>query len=118
MKVNFVTISRARMEESLAFYTGILGFKKVRDFPAGPGRRIVFLEDGPTQIELISDAACTDRANGDISIGFRVENVEELAAELRAKGVTIAQGPTTFQSGVTMMRILDPNGVELGFVQE
>jgi predicted enzyme related to lactoylglutathione lyase len=118
MQVNFVTIFKARMEESIAFYTKALGFKIARDFAAGPGRRIVFLEDGPTQIELIADAGAEDRANGDISIGFHVDDIEALAAMLRSKGVAIAEGPAAYPTGVKMMRVLDPNGVALGFVQE
>ncbi|MDA8425807.1 MAG: VOC family protein [Treponema sp.] len=118
MRVNFVTIYKARMEESIAFYTQILGFKIARDFAAGPGRRIVFLEDGPTQIELIADAGVVERANGDISIGFHVDDIESVASLLRSKGAAIAEGPTAFPTGVKLMRVLDPNGVALGFVQE
>ncbi|MGO8692845.1 MAG: VOC family protein [Rectinemataceae bacterium] len=117
MHVNFITIQKARMEESIVFYTKALGFKIVRDFPAGPGRRIVFLEDGPTQIELVSDGTA-GRANGDISIGFHVESVDAVAKMLMSKGVAIAEGPSSLPNGVKLMHVLDPNGVTLGFVQE
>lgn len=119
MKVNFVTILKARMEESIRFYTEVMGFEVARDFAAAPGRRIVFLADGPgTMIELIEDEGVTERASGDISIGFHVDDIEATERLMRENGVEITAGPYSVPSGVKLMSVLDPNGVTLGFVQE
>jgi lactoylglutathione lyase len=119
MKVDFVTIHGVAMAESINFYTEVLGFSVARDFQAGPGRRIAFLSDGPgTQIELISDAAGSPRAKGRVTLGFHVKDVSEIEEFMRKKGVPILRGPETLPSGVRMMWIEDPNGVELAFVQQ
>ena len=82
MKINLVTILNARMEESIRFYTEVMGFEVARDFAAAPGRRIVFLADGPgTMIELIADEGVTERASGDISIGFHVDDIEAITLQ-------------------------------------
>lgn len=41
------------MEESLEFYTEIVGLNLNKRFKAGPGTEIAFLGDGETKVELI-----------------------------------------------------------------
>ena len=102
------------IERSIDFYQNTLGFEKVTEFER-PERHIVFLKicDGQT-VELFSGG--TEKREIDMStIGFAhfcliVDGIVELAARLKAAGVTLLSEPTVREDGSGSFNFLDPDG--------
>ena len=114
----WTTISVKNMEESLKFYQEIVGLPLDRRFGAGPGMEIVFLGDGETKVELISNDKIENvNLGADISLGFNVKSVEEKIAFLAEKGISIHSGPFSPNPHVKYFFILDPNGLKIQFVE-
>lgn len=118
MKFCWTTIMVNNMEESLEFYQEIVGLKIDRRFPAGPGSEIVFLGDGETKVELISNEANKNVSIGkDISLGFEVKSVDEKIEFVKSKGITVNGGPFQPNPHVKFFYVQDPNGLKIQFVE-
>ncbi len=119
MKLEYVTIHTADLPASIAFYEGVLGFRLVRRFSPRPGMELAFLGDGAGgQVEFVAGGEGPAFGGQGISLGFEVADIEATAAMLRAKGAAIIMGPVTMPNGLRMLRARDPNGLELGFIQD
>jgi lactoylglutathione lyase len=125
MKIDFVTVQTADLALSIAFWEKVMGFSVTRRFSPRPGMEIAFLADGEgCQIEFIQGGETGAPGTGPafsasgFSLGFHVGDIEATAADLRAKGAKILSGPVRMPNGLGMLRASDPNGLELGFVQE
>jgi lactoylglutathione lyase len=103
----------------VAFWEKVLGFRVERRFSPRPGMEIAFLADGSGgRVEFIEEADKPAYSGSGISVGFRVPDAAQAAAFLAAQGVEIAYGPIAMPSGVKLLGARDPNGLELGFVEE
>ena len=119
MEIQFVTIRTADLNGSIAFWEKVLGFTVARRFSPRPGMEIAFLGDGSGgQIEFISGGDEPVFSGKGISIGFHVEDMEKTVRMLADKGVPIVYGPLKMPNGVRLLGARDPNGLDLGFVQE
>lgn len=119
MKFNHVTLSVADLDASLKFYQDIVGLEVQRRFPAGPGREIVFLSSGATQVELIGGA----RHDGDepgkgLSMGFVAGSLEEIIDLLREKGYVTDGNIISPQPNVRFFFAKDPDGYNIQFIAE
>jgi lactoylglutathione lyase len=119
MKMEYVTVRTKDLPGSIAFYEKILGFKVSRRFSPRPGMEIAFLSDGSGgQVEFIQGDGEPAFSGKGISLGFRVEDIEKTAGTLKREGVEIVLGPLTMPNGVRLLGARDPNGLDLGFMQE
>ena len=115
MKMRHVTISTAKLQESVNFYEGICGLTVQRRMD-NPGHTIVFLAngEGETAIELIESPDAPFKGAG-ISIGFQVDDVTAYHKALEEKGFC----PTPIFSPnphVKFFFVEDPNGLEIQFI--
>lgn len=120
IKMTFLwtTIMVRNMEESLKFYQEIVGLPLSRRAGAGPGMEIAFLGEGETKVELIRNEKIEDVNIGpDISIGFKVDSLDEKIAFLEGKGVKLHSGPFAPNPQTKFFFILDPNGLKIQFVE-
>jgi lactoylglutathione lyase len=118
MKYCWTTVNVTDMQKSLAFYEGLLGLKPTRRVQPGPGRDIVFLGEGETQVELICDASNPSPSFGrDISMGFVVDSLESFSGILKKHGITVHSGPFQPNPSIRFMYILDPDGVKIQLVE-
>ncbi|NLI90216.1 MAG: VOC family protein [Epulopiscium sp.] len=118
MKFCWSTLTVNDMEESLKFYQEIVGLKINRRFNAGSGVEIVFLGDGETQIELMTNTKDTKVNIGeDIAWGFEVESLDEMLALVKEKGINIHSGPVQPSPQIRFFNVLDPNGLSIQFVE-
>ncbi len=117
--MNFVwsTLRVKNFEESLKFYTEILGLKVKRRFQGGPGTEIAFLGDGGTEIELICNGENDINVGSDISWGFEVKSLDETIAMVKEKGINIDEGPIQPNPHVKFIFIKDPNGMRIQLVE-
>ncbi|MPN46473.1 hypothetical protein SDC9_194059 [bioreactor metagenome] len=113
----WTTITVKNMEESLRFYQEIVGLPLSRR-AGGPGMEIIFLGEGETKVELIYNEKTTDVNVGpDISLGFKVDSLDEKIAFLEGRGVKIHSGPFVPNPQTKFFFILDPNGLKIQFVE-
>jgi len=106
------------MDESLNFYSEIVGFKPDRRFNVGSDTEIAFLGDGETKVELICKAGKDNINVGkDISWGFEVDSLDEFMEFLKEKGVVIHSGPFQPNPKTRFFYVTDPNGLKIQFVE-
>lgn len=120
MSYLWTTIKVKDLEESIDFYENIVGLEVQRRFEAGPDREIAFLAAAAdqTEIELISDQNKEEiNIGADISLGFKVDSVEEKVKFLKEKGIEIHSGPISPNPQIEFFYVLDPDGVKIQFVE-
>jgi glyoxylase I family protein len=142
--IDHINIVVADLARSVAFYTEVLGFRKTTDVVMegdwieeiiglkGVKGLVAFVElpGGGPRIELLQYVAPAggalpenSRANtrGLRHVAFRVDNIGEMAARLRAAGVTMFSDPVKVPQGVvkfaagdkSLCYFLDPDGTIL-----
>ncbi len=118
MSFCWTTINVKDMDESLKFYEEIVGLKLNQRFEAGPGMELAFLGEGETQLELIYDKNKEDLNYSDnISLGFRVDSLEEKIDFIKEKDLKLNSGPFQPNPSIRFFFILDPNGLQIQFVE-
>lgn len=118
MKFCWSTLLVKNLEESLKFYTEIVGLNVSRRFKAGAGVEIAFVGDGKTKIELLYNEASKEASFGDgISLGFEVKSVDEMMAFVKEKSIEIQGGPFQPNPHTRFFYVLDPNGLRIQFVE-
>lgn len=118
MNFCWCTISVHDLEESLTFYTDIVGLTIERRFASSPGVEIAFLGDMATKVELICDKNQTEKGSMDgVSLGFEVKSLDEKMAFVKEKGLLIDSGPIQPNPHVKFFFVKDPNGLKIQFVE-
>lgn len=121
MKFLWITIYVKNMDESVAFYSDMLGLKTLNRFPAGPGTQIAFMGNGTdneTLIELMADSSKDSVHYSEfISVGFAVDSVDTMLNTVKDNGICVHSGPFDTPS-YKFFGILDPNGLHLQFFQK
>ncbi len=119
MSFCWVTIHVKDMNKSLEFYKELVGLKVKQKFEAGPDMEIAFLGEGETQVELIYDKTDNNANFGEnISLGFKVESVDEKMKFIKEKGLEVHSGPFKPNPQTTFFFVLDPNGLKIQFVED
>lgn len=115
--VHHVAVVTANFAEMKRFYTEVLGLEVVGKFA---GKDIIFLKTGPITIELVSrDTHVAGTSGGWDHFAFEVEDIDAVAAELKAKGVVFHIEPFNFPdpAAVRIGFFKDPDGNNLELVQ-
>lgn len=102
------------LEESIKFYTDVMGFEIDSQYDLGPAGAITLLKgEGETMVEIIQNPV---NEPGLFSMGMDVENLDTTLEELKAKGAKVTMEPTPITVG-TLAFIEDPNGVRIALIQ-
>ncbi len=121
MKYLWTTVHVKNMDESILFYSDILGLKLMQRFPAGPGIEIAFLGNGTddeTLVELYHNGSDTVVNFGEfISLGFAVTSVDEILNTVKNKSIPLLNGPNETQK-FKWFTVKDPNGLNIQFFQQ
>ncbi|HVP19986.1 MAG TPA: VOC family protein [Spirochaetia bacterium] len=123
--IDHVSINVKDFDASVAFYGGVLGFRRLQTVPMA-GFSITYFEiPGGGRMELFDYKGGSTTARREESevglrhLAFTVEDVEAAEKALREKGVTIVLPTTDLPSlGAKVMLFLDPNGVTLEVCQK
>ena len=122
MKFLWTSIHVKNLEESIAFYTDLVGLHVTNRFPAGPDMEIAFLGNGTdneTLVEFLADSNTSNVTYGDdISIGFAVDSVDTMLDTVKQKNIPVHAGPIETPSGSRFFTIKDPNGLTVQFFQQ
>lgn len=121
-RIDHVEIVTDRPDETVAFYTGVLGFRvKATDHierPGGSALDLVYLDLGGTVVELLSwpgvplDPAPQKEHLGYRMIALEVDDMEKTVAELKKKGIECVWGPVV-RPTYARAEIEDPNGYHI-----
>ncbi len=124
MKVTKLLHTRMRvsdMDETIKFYTDVLGLQVVERKTSPRGSHLAFLAV-PNSEELIE--LCSFPASGDVRVqedlvhlAFQVDDLDETIRALGAKQVTITDGPTRTSSGNRFIFIDAPDGYEIELIE-
>jgi lactoylglutathione lyase len=102
------------MDESIKFYTEVMGLEIDSKHNPQPGVTITLLKgEGDTMIELIKN---TENKTGLFSVGMDVEDINTTVKELKSKGAKITMEPIPITVG-TLAFLEDPNGVKIALIQ-
>jgi catechol 2,3-dioxygenase-like lactoylglutathione lyase family enzyme len=113
----FLTIPTKRLEESLTFYTTILGFTLTRRLDRPGGVVLAFLSRDEFIIEFVLNPNIPAGEVGTFApiLSFHVSNLTEILATLSEVGIQPPQ-PNERPGGVTILGFKDPNGVPIHFI--
>ena len=114
MKIKYNTFIVRDMEESIKFYTEVMGFEVDSEHNPYPGAKIVLLKgEGETMIELIQN---NENEPGLFCIGMDVDDMNTKLEELKSKGAKVTMEPIPITVG-TLAFIEDPNGARIALIQ-
>jgi lactoylglutathione lyase len=110
------------LEQTVRFYTEILGLEEVRRHKSPRGSELVFLRT-PNSDELIE--ICSFPASGPVQVqadlthlAFEVDSLEEFGRHLAAHGLKFSDGPTLKENGSGFAFIDAPEGYEIELMQK
>jgi lactoylglutathione lyase len=122
MKFLWTTIYVQNLDESIAFYTKLVGLRVMNRFPAGPGMEIAFMGNGITNETLVELLADSNKSavnyNEFISLGFAVDSVDAMLETVKSHNIPVHAGPFETPGGERFFFIKDPNGLNVQFFQQ
>ena len=124
MKVIKLLHTRMRvsdMEQTIQFYTEVLGLEVLERKVSPRGSHLAFLKV-PNSEELIELTSFPPsgpvKVQEDlVHLAFQVESLDDTLASLNAKGVKVTDGPTTSSSGSRFIFIDAPDGYEIELIE-
>ncbi|MDP3090022.1 MAG: VOC family protein [Nitrospira sp.] len=124
MRVTKLLHTRMRvsdMEQTIAFYTGVLGLEVIERKTSPRGSHLAFLKV-PNSDELIELTSFPPsgpvKVQEDlVHLAFQVDSLDDTIASLTAKGVKITDGPTQTSSGSRFLFIDAPDGYEIELIE-
>jgi lactoylglutathione lyase len=124
MRVTKLLHTRMRvsdMEQTIAFYTNVLGLEVLERKVSPRGSHLAFLKV-PNSEELIELTSFPPsgpvKVQEDlVHLAFQVESLDDTIASLHAKGVKVTDGPTQTSSGSRFIFIDAPDGYEIELIE-
>jgi lactoylglutathione lyase len=124
MRVKKLLHTRMRvsdMEQTIAFYTNVLGLEVLERKVSPRGSHLAFLKV-PNSEELIELTSFPPsgpvKVQEDlVHLAFQVESLDDTIASLNAKGVKVTDGPTQTSSGSRFIFIDAPDGYEVELIE-
>jgi len=124
MKVTKLLHTRMRisdMEQTIQFYTSVLGLEVIERKTSPRGSHLAFLKV-PNSDELIELTSFPPsgpvKVQEDlVHLAFQVESLDATIASLTAKGIKITDGPTQTASGSRFLFIDAPDGYEIELIE-
>jgi len=115
-----VVIRTNDIKKSIDFYEKIMGFAFDGMISAAPGKQIAFLSDQESgaKLELLYNERGEVCHSCSVSLTFIVDQIGSAEKHLISNKVRILSSPKTIKDGKKIMTAVDPNGVELDFIEE
>ena len=124
MKVKKLLHTRMRvsdMEQTINFYTSVLGLEVVERKVSPRGSHLAFLKvpNSDELIELTSfpPSGPVNVQEDLVHLAFQVDNLDDTIASLNAQGVKVTDGPTQSSSGSRFIFIDAPDGYEVELIE-
>jgi lactoylglutathione lyase len=124
MKVKKLLHTRMRvsdMEQTIQFYTDVLGLEVLERKVSPRGSHLAFLKvpNSEELIELTSfpPSGPVTVQEDLVHLAFQVDNLDDTIDSLNAQGVKITDGPTQSSSGSRFIFIDAPDGYEIELIE-
>jgi lactoylglutathione lyase len=124
MKVKKLLHTRMRvsdMEQTIQFYTDVLGLEVLERKVSPRGSHLAFLKvpNSEELIELTSfpPSGPVTVQEDLVHLAFQVDNLDDTIYSLNAQGVKITDGPTHSSSGSRFIFIDAPDGYEIELIE-
>lgn len=126
LKVDHIGIAVNNLEETLKFYTDILGLEcQGTEVVEEQKVRVAFLPVGDTEVELLESTdpegpiARFIEKNGEgvQHIAFRVDNIEEAIAHMQEKGLKMIDEKPRYGAGGAKIAFVHPKGTNRVLVE-
>lgn len=124
MKVKKLLHTRMRvsdMDQTIAFYTRVLGLEVLERKVSPRGSQLAFLKvpNSEELIELTSfpPSGPVQVQEDLVHLAFQVESLDDTIASLNAKDVKVTDGPTKTSSGSRFIFIDAPDGYEIELIE-
>jgi len=118
-KIDHIGVAVKSIEEARRFWEEIMGIK-LTEIETIPDQKVkvAFLPVGESEIELLESIDPTgpiakfieNKGEGIQHVAFRVENIENTLAELKAKGVRLIDEKPRYGAGGAKIAFLHPKG--------
>lgn len=126
MRILHTMIRVGDLQRSLAFYTGVLGMKLLRQHDYPEGRfTLAFVGYGPESehaaIELTHnwDTAKYELGGGFGHIALEVDDAAQACADIKAKGGVVTREAGPMKHGTTVIAFAqDPDGYKVELIQK
>lgn len=110
------------IERSVRFYKEALGLIESRRHTSPRGAQLVFLQTPGSEEEIelcqMPAGAASVQVQPDLMhLAFQVDDLTKFAAEAKAKGYELSDGPTSTGSGSMIAFIDAPEGYEVELIQ-
>lgn len=109
------------LERTVKFYTEILGLVEARRHTSPRGAQLVFLRTPGSEEEIelcqMPNSEPVKVQPDLMHLAFEVDDLEKFAAEAKAKGYELSDGPTKTGSGSVIAFIDAPEGYEVELIQ-
>jgi lactoylglutathione lyase len=118
VRLNHVGIAVKDFQESLRFYTKVMGFRVAYALPSPDGKpTTTFLQiNRDTFIEMAPASA--NLPAGLTHIGLLTDDANATVAQLRQAGATLADPRSGGATGSRLSNVTDPNGIRLEIVEQ
>jgi len=118
MKLNWVTLKVSQLEQSLAFYTGLLNLEVAERFGNEQHQIVMLGQADQAKIELIWEAGETIEAGGaGVSIGLEADDFDGMLATVKENGMEVV-GPIAPTPKIRFFFIKDPDGYTIQLVEQ
>ena len=123
LKLDHIGIAVSNLEESLKFYTDVLGMKlHTTEIVEEQKVKVAFLPLGDTELELLESTDSEgpiakfieSKGQGIQHLAFKVENIEKALEDCKAKGMRLIDEKPRYGAGGAKIAFLHPkstNGV-------
>jgi methylmalonyl-CoA/ethylmalonyl-CoA epimerase len=126
-QIDHIGIAVRDLDETIAFYRDVMGLE-VSSTEIFNGMKIAFLRIADSELELLEDMTpdgaiarhIAKRGEGLQHVAYRVSNIEQALAEMRAKGITLIDAQPRPGARNTRVAFLHPKstkGVLIEFVE-
>jgi len=111
----------SNLDETIQFYTQVLGLEVVERKTSPRGSQLAFLKvpNSDELIELTSfpPSGAVKVQEDLVHLAFQVESLDDTMAALAAQGVRVTDGPTKTSSGSRFIFIDAPDGYEIELIE-
>lgn len=118
IRVNHVGISVKNFDESLNFYTKVMGFRAAFSFPPTPDGKPTTTYLQVNRDTFVEMAAATEAQPAGIThIGIETADINATIARIRQAGGTVADSRVSGPTKALISNVTDPNGIRLELIQ-
>ena len=117
IQVGTVGVPATNQDRTLAFYTDVLGFEKVRDLPFGQGQRWIEVMPAGGGTSIAITPVGTSPVGVDTGIRLTTDDADADHAALRSHDVDVDAEILRYPGVPPMFTLRDPDGNTLYIVQ-